>query len=438
MTMNRAEWLHALCHTSTPTIDECIDVLGGDIEWLLDLKNTEQDGEWHAEGNVHIHTGMVLDELYRLLADDAKHILGPKRQALILAALLHDVGKTVRTTRFELDGIERVGSPQHAEHGRSYLAFKLTKLELSFSVVFCVLNLVGEHHAPKRLMLKNAPKSSFYSLARQADTELLYWLEIADIKGRICSDPDIQLQHLEEFRLFAQEYAVWGRPLDVRSELAPSLESLSVSVQNYVYAHALHQLESGKINLAAEAIGTSYEHRDKHSHLVLLCGPSGSGKTSWHTKHLPGYQLISLDDLREQFNGDRESQKNRGRIIQHAKELLRKSLRVNGKVIWDATNLRSDFRSIVSGLGRDYHALVTLVVFLSSEDDIYSNNRKRKRSVASAVLEKQLSSFQFPLLHEAHQSLFVDGKGVIQFCAGYFDLNSNEFECTDGDSFSLK
>jgi len=418
--MNQADWLAELAGTATPSIDECIEILGGDIDWLLLLESTEQDPEWHAEGNVRTHTGMVLAELYKLLKTDARHIVGWRRQALVLAGLLHDVAKPVRTKRFTIEGVERVASPKHAEQGRSYLTFKLLALKLPFNVVWCVLNLVGEHHTPKRLVTRHSSKADYFALARQADTELLFWLEVADIKGRICPDPALQLQYLDEFRMFAEEYGVWGVVQDVRSELAPSVVDLPASIQNYVFAHAVSQLESGKISMAVEALGTTYEHRNSHSNLVVLCGPSGSGKTSWHKKHLPGHSLISLDDLRERFNGDRESQKNRGAILQQAKEELRVALRAKNSVIWDATNLRTDFRSIVCQLGREYHALVTLVVFLSSEQQIYANNRKRDRSVAITVLEKQLSSYQFPMLAEAHQYLVVDGEGSVVFHSGYF------------------
>jgi len=414
-------WLAALACAATPSIEDCLDVLGSDIDWLYALEQTEQDTEWHAEGNVYIHTGMVLSELYKLLATDAKHIQGWQRQALILAALLHDVGKTVRTRRFEVDGVERIGAPLHAEQGRSYLSFKLLALALPVEVIWCVLNLVGEHHMPKRLIVRNKGAADYFKLARQANIELLYWLEVADIKGRICPDPTAQLQVLDEFRMFAEEYSVWGAPLDIKAEIQTSLEGLPVRTQDYVYAYAQAQLESGKINLASEAIGTTYEHRDDYANLVVLCGPSGSGKTRWHTEQLPGYSLISLDDLRERFNGDPESQKNRGQILQQAKEELRQALREKRDVIWDATNLRTDFRSIVATLGRDYHALVTLVVFLLPEKQLHINNNQRDRSVASSVIEKQLSSYQFPLLSEVHQFLLIDHAGQVQYCSGYLE-----------------
>lgn len=418
--MNRADWLASLADTATPDIEECISVLGENIDWLHLLKSTGQDTQWHAEGNVHIHTGMVLAELYKLLSGDAHHIVGWQRQAIVLATLLHDIAKPVRSRRYEIDGVERIGAPQHAFFGRSYLAFKLPELELPFQVIWTVLNLVGEHHTPKKLIINNAPKSDFYSLARQANTELLYWLEIADIRGRICPDPNHQLQYLEEYRMFAEEYGVWNKELDVRTALASSLTVLPHQSQNYVYAYAIHQMESGKINMPEEALATTYQHRDDHPHLVVLCGPSGSGKSSWQKNNYPGYTVISLDNLRQKFNGDRNSQDNKGQIIQYAKEQLREALRSSGNVIWDATNLRKDFRSIVCTLGRDYHALVTLIVFLLPETQIVKNNRKRQHNVSDSVLQKQLNTYQIPLLSEAHQTQIVDGNGVVQYRSGYY------------------
>lgn len=418
--MNRREWLASLAIDSEPSIDECISFLGDVIDWLHLLESTEQDSEWHAEGNVKIHTSMVLDELYKLLKHEAKHVSGPQRQALVLAALLHDIGKPTRSRRFDIDGVERIGAPQHAEVGRSYLAFKLTELELSFEQIWVTLNLVGEHHSPKKLVVRNGSRADYLRLSRQANTELLYWLEIADIRGRICPDPEKQLEFMEEFRLYAEEYSVWGSNIDVRTELTPFIAELPCATKEYVFAHAISQLESGKIYLAEEAIATTYQYRNEHPHLIVLCGPSGSGKTSWLKRNCGDYALISLDDLRQQVNGDRESQANRGQIMQLAKELLREALRKNAKVVWDATNLRSDFRSIVCGLGRDYHALVSLVVFLQSEAQFRSNNQKRQRSVPNKILEKQISSYQFPLLAEAHQFQVIDSQGLRQYASGIY------------------
>ena len=59
---------------ATPTIDEFVLALGDRLNLLQEYKSTLQDSEWHAEGDVYIHTGMVLDETYQILATEATHL----------------------------------------------------------------------------------------------------------------------------------------------------------------------------------------------------------------------------------------------------------------------------------------------------------------------------------------------------------------------------
>ena len=101
-------WLNELASKAKPDVNECIEYLGENFEWLYELKNTPQDPEWHAEGNVHVHTDMVLAELYNLLDNEASHFNGKQRQALILGALFHDIAKPVCTRRREINNFERV------------------------------------------------------------------------------------------------------------------------------------------------------------------------------------------------------------------------------------------------------------------------------------------------------------------------------------------
>ena len=415
------DWLSSLAIDAKPDIDECIEYLGSQFDWLYNLKNTPQDPEWHAEGNVHIHTNMVLGELYKLLEEDASHIKGDKRQSLILAALLHDVGKTVRTKQVEINGIIRIACPQHESIGRSYLAFKLMKLNLSFAVIRRVLGLVGEHHMPKLLVVKNQVKGAYLSLSRRADIELLYWLEVADMRGRSCRDLASQLEYLEEFKMFSEEYGVWDCSHELRGEFSSLFKDENKLEKDYIYSHALYEIEKSLISLPVEAIARTFEYKSNHSNLIVLCGPSGSGKSTWVERNCEDFTLISLDEIREEINGNRRVQKNRGQVLQLAKDRLKACLRKKQNVVWDATNLRSDFRKILCDFGRDYKALVTLVVFLLPEEKLFKNNENRDYSIPRDVLLKQLEGFQFPLAGEAHRMCVVSEKGLVLHRTGYFE-----------------
>ena len=89
----------------------CLDRLAEYYPELGILKGVKQNPEYHAEGDVYVHTGMVCGELLKLPEWDGL----PKREQemLFLAAAFHDIGKPA-CTKFE-DG--RWTSPKHTVVG---------------------------------------------------------------------------------------------------------------------------------------------------------------------------------------------------------------------------------------------------------------------------------------------------------------------------------
>ena len=334
---DRKTWLTQLGHGQTIDVDEAIHWLGDTIPWLYRYSQTEQDPIWHSEGNVHIHTDMVLEQLYVLFEKEASYLDETQRQALVLGALLHDIAKTKTTKRKEIQGIERVVAPKHEDNGRSYLAYRLIDLELPISQVHRVMGLVGEHHMPKLLVVKNGDRGAYWRLSRKADTELLYWLEVADMRGRICPDQKTQLSYLDEFRLFCEEYGVWGKTYEfaLKEALLPLLENCSSKEKKYTYAHAIHAFERDEIFVIEEAIAKAYANRVAHPELVIVCGPSGSGKSSWISENVQKYQLISLDEIRREINGNRADQSNFGKIVSKDLKKYRDELIISSKAGYD-------------------------------------------------------------------------------------------------------
>ncbi|MCG8669354.1 MAG: AAA family ATPase [Pseudomonadales bacterium] len=426
------DWLEALKSDSTPSIDECVECLGEWIPYLHLLKRTEQDPEWHAEGDVHIHTGMVLEELYGILESEASYIQGERRQALILGALLHDIAKPIATRRREIRGTERVVALGHESLGRSYLAFKLMEGNLAYSVVEMVLGLVGEHHMPKRLVVKDLGEGAYRALSRRADCELLYYLEVADMTGRICPDKPMQLEHLALFKMFCEEYGLWGSAEDAHADwkafFRKELADMDKDVQDYIFANAMRDREMAWICVPEESIAKTFAYRDDFAKVVVMCGPSGSGKSSWIRSHLPEYQMVSLDEIREELSGDRANQSMRGQVMQEAKARFKHHLRSKDRVVWDATNLRIDFRKVILDLAYDYKALVTLVVFQKPETKFYEGNRQRPHAVPDEVVKKQIESLQWPVVDESHRYVVVGEDGVILRTYGCWDNRSNPFE----------
>lgn len=417
--------LTALEAGATPSIGEFVDALGPAIPALKDFADTPQDPGWHAEGDVFIHTGMVLDALYELLETRAAHITGARRSALILGAALHDVAKPFTTRRMEIQGVERVAAPRHEMIGRSYLVPRLTGLDLPWSIVEPVLDLVGYHVTPKFLVVKNRDRGSYQRLARSADPELLYWLELADMLGRTCADQERQVEHIEMFGLFAREYRAWRRFGDDapswRELFATELRECSAQTRDVSYGSYLRDLEAGRVHHPQEGLARSYRYRgEAFPELVVPVGPSGSGKSTWIERHLGDHTLVSLDAIRAEL-GSRADQSQNGKVRQIAKDRLKVGLRAKAKLVWDATNLRRDFRDAVTNLARDYGALVTMVLFPRSEAEYASRNRSREHAVPANVLRRQLEGMQWPELPEAHRWLVVGSNGEVLAYYGGLD-----------------
>jgi predicted kinase len=397
---------------ATPEFGAIVDAWGAYFPLLRRLADTPQDPEWHAEGNVHVHTSMVLKKTYERL--EALELSPERRLSLILGATFHDVAKPMTTRTRVIDGKERIVAPRHADEGRSYLAYKILKLGLPVSVVKQLMSLVAYHHRPKHLVLKDRPARSYRHLARLADIELLYHLEQADMRGRTCADRAGQIEYIDLFRLLAEEHGVYHSHkaaqslyADWHNHITYELDAFDQTTRDFVFAQAVREAEAGTIYTPQEAVARSYQYRDKFAELVVLCGPSGSGKTAWARENLPDHHVVSMDDIRQELTGDAADQSRNGEVRQLAKKRLKEHLRNHRRIVWDATNLRRDFRRVPLSLGFDYDAFTKLVVFHMPPDEFRRRNRERDRSVPDAILDKQLKSVQWPELDEAHRVVFV-------------------------------
>ena len=150
-----------------------------EIAALIDVP---QDPEWHPEGDVFVHTQLVLDRAHELI-DDLSY---PKQVTVMLAALAHDFGKP-STTKF-LEGHWR--SRGHEEAGVEPTTTFLDRLNLhtidGYDVRQQVIALVKEHLKPGEFYKKRdeVGEGAFRRLARRCEPDLLYRVAKADSLGR--------------------------------------------------------------------------------------------------------------------------------------------------------------------------------------------------------------------------------------------------------------
>jgi tRNA nucleotidyltransferase (CCA-adding enzyme) len=149
---------------------------------LVPLAGCPQDPEWHPEGDVWVHTLMVVDQA-RSRIDGLDR--GPAA-AMMLGALCHDLGKPA-TTAF-LDG--HVKSPGHEVAGLLPATRLLDRLNVhtldGYDVRQAVLGLTAHHMAPHAFRKSPTPvgDGAFRRLAQKVDLELLARFCMADCRGR--------------------------------------------------------------------------------------------------------------------------------------------------------------------------------------------------------------------------------------------------------------
>jgi tRNA nucleotidyltransferase (CCA-adding enzyme) len=167
---------------------------------LKALVGCEQEPEWHPEGDVWVHTLMVIDQA-RQRIDDLDRA---DQLILMLAAVTHDFGKPA-TTAF-IDG--RIRSLNHEEEGVAPATAFLDRLNIHSidgkDVRGQVLGLVAHHLKPGMLykVRHELTDSAFRRLSQKANLELLARVAKADCLGRTgafdCSAMDWFLQRARE------------------------------------------------------------------------------------------------------------------------------------------------------------------------------------------------------------------------------------------------
>ena len=144
-----------------------------ELEALVDCP---QDPEWHPEGDVFVHTGLVLDAF-------AEERVRVREEDLVVGAacLCHDLGKPATTVMDR----GRWRSPGHEEAGVEPTRRLLKRLALPEKLVDSVVPLVAHHLKPFQLYDADAGDAAIRRLARRAGRiDRLVRVARADARGR--------------------------------------------------------------------------------------------------------------------------------------------------------------------------------------------------------------------------------------------------------------
>jgi tRNA nucleotidyltransferase (CCA-adding enzyme) len=140
------------------------------------LADTPQDPEWHPEGDVWVHTLMVVDEAAAITRRGGWQLDQPEITHVLLGALLHDLGKALTTETVVKDGRRRIVSPRHEAEGEPPARAVLDRLSFGEAAERAVLAIVRWHLSPGAL---------FYALERGELDDRSYTNAVRKVLKRI-------------------------------------------------------------------------------------------------------------------------------------------------------------------------------------------------------------------------------------------------------------
>jgi putative nucleotidyltransferase with HDIG domain len=198
------------------------------------------------------------------------------------------------------------------------------------------------------------------------------------VREQVCA---LVRHHLKPFYLlgeFCREQDCWQAPWPFPSD----------------HARFLYFLDEGRL--------PDYPpHEDFAAEVVLMSGLPGAGKDHWIAANLPGWPVVSLDELREEL--DLSPSDKQGPVLNRAREQAREYLRAGRPFVWNATNLSRLVRGECIRLFAAYRAQLRIVYVEVPEEKLERQNRQRTAPVPGKVIERLLQRWEVPDLTEAHR-----------------------------------
>jgi tRNA nucleotidyltransferase (CCA-adding enzyme) len=167
-------------------IAEYLDATGWIVHFpeIKDILGVPQDPEWHPEGDVGIHTMLVVDAAAKIASRDL--LIDDERAVLLFSALTHDFAKAGTTALRERDGRVRWTAHGHEAAGGPLARAFLERIGIKPAIVEQVVPLVENHLAHSSLRNDVTPRTVRRLALRLAPsniTQLIRLIE-ADHSGR--------------------------------------------------------------------------------------------------------------------------------------------------------------------------------------------------------------------------------------------------------------
>jgi putative nucleotidyltransferase with HDIG domain len=354
------------------------ELLEEEFPILRQMAGCPQDSVYHAEGDVLIHTRMVVEAL----ASNRKWRALPRleREIVFAAALLHDIAKPACT---RVEG-GRITSRGHSKRGAIMVRSLLWSRGMPLEMREQVANLIRHHQVPFFLIDKQDSQRTLFEVSQRVRCDLLALVTESDARGRVCEDQQKLLDNISLFVEFAEEQNCLSGPRRFPSDHS-----------RFLYFR--------KEDRAPDYLA----YDDTICEIVMMSGLPGAGKDYWVALNLPDWPVISLDELRREMKVKPTA--NQGPVAAKARAMAREYLRKKQPFVWNATNISRQIRELSINLFAAYNARVRIVYVEAPEDRLYAQNHERPDPIPAEVIRKLTARWEVPDLTEAHHVDWVEG-----------------------------
>jgi predicted kinase len=357
------------------------------MPFLHDLEKTPQDKHWHPEGDVWIHTQMVVRECvnsatYKTASPEEKFIL-------FYAALFHDIGKPA-TTKTEEDG--RISSKGHSGRGAEDARLFLWNAGVPFSMREQICTIIEHHLSPFYVFRKaENTRDTAFKVKRLSwevgRLDLLIAVCEADMRGRTYVNMSEELTNLDMVRLTAEELGCLNEPMPF--------------VSNYVrrkYFVNNGSVDEDVIDLWPEPEG---------SIVHMMHGLPASGKDTYvrthNTNNLP---VLSYDDALAEL-GLKYSKSNIGHAVHLVHDRAKQLLAKKAEFWWNATHLEKQHRDATLNMIHSYNGKAKMVYLETGREELFTRNTNRNSTLSNKDLEGMLYRWDIVKMYEPETVEYV-------------------------------
>ncbi len=353
-----------------------LEQLAGQYPDIYMLDNVPQNEEYHAEGDVLTHTGLVCQNLIEL--PEWKELEGKEQEVLFLAAVFHDIGKAF-CTKLQ-DG--KWASPKHTIIGekkfRGIIYRNIENYGLTWEEREYIAKLIRYHGTPIWSWAKRRPEFDLLKASESISMKMLYILSKADAKGRIGNGKEKMIERVELFAEYAKELGIWEKPY-----------TFVDAYTKYQYFHREDMWQGAVL------------YNDTTFDVILMSGLPLAGKDTWIERQQLGFPVVSLDKIRQDLKilPSKKSDK----VVQAAMEQAKKYLRKKEPFIWNATNLVQETRQRLVQFFSNYGARVHIVYLEAPYKELKARNQVRERYIPEQVLEEMIDKLEIPAPWESYE-----------------------------------